>query len=185
MRRTTTFLGLATSLLAGSVALALRQESLPPPQPSAEHAQVMRLVGTWTVTVKSGDQTEAEKSTITFERIGEYWVTGRWHGTYMGLPFDGQSTQGYSPTKKKMIATWVDSRTPEVGLGEGTWDPATSTMRISWECATKPDQPSASETVVFHDDDHFTATMSMRGPDGEERPPMTLEYVRKGSVPER
>ena len=61
MRRTTTFLGLATSLLAGSVALALRQESLPPPQPSAEHAQVMRLVGTWTVTVKSGDQTEAER----------------------------------------------------------------------------------------------------------------------------
>ena len=185
MRRTTTFFGLATSLLAGSVALLLLQGSMPPPKPSPEHAQVMRLVGTWFVTVKSGDTTEAERSTITFDRIGEYWVTGRWHGTYLGMPFDGQSTQGYSPTKKKMIATWVDSRTPEVSFAEGTWDPETSTMRMTWECATKPDQPPASETVVFHDDDHFTATKSMTGADGEEQPPMTMEYVRKRSLPAR
>ena len=50
--------------------------------------------------MKQGDKPEPQKSSITFEKVGDYWVTGHFRGTYMGLPFEGQSTQGYSPTKK-------------------------------------------------------------------------------------
>ena len=185
MKRKILFLALASPLFAAGAAFAPQQDGMPPPpKPSPEHAQVMKLVGTWEVTMKQGDKPEPQKASITFEKVGDYWVTGHFRGTYMGMPFEGQSTQGYSPTKKKMVGTWVDSRMPEVGIGEGTWDPGAKTIRMTWQCPMKPDQ-KGMETVVFKDDDHFTSTMTMKDADGKDMPPMTMEYVRKGSSPAR
>lgn len=85
-------------------------------EPSPEHIWLDRNVGEWTIecayhTIPGEDPIEVEGREVT-ERLGPFWVVGRFEADMMGTPIIGQTVTGYDPVKKVFVSTWKDNYTP-------------------------------------------------------------------------
>jgi hypothetical protein len=155
-------------------------------QPTAEHELLKELVGTWHAHVKlyhtPGEEPEVTECTETVEMLpGGMWVTSRFEGKIMGLPFTGIGTSGYDPTEKKYIGTWVDSMSPYMQTIKGDYDPETKTMTSISESRNPMNGAKITYKEIGREIDDDTRTFEMHMPNdkGEYVKMMEIEYTRK------
>jgi hypothetical protein len=146
-------------------------------EPSPEHAMVMQMAGTWDVLVDS--QGFKSRAVQVMKPVGGFWVAGTWEGDMMGAPFQGHMISGYDPTLKVFTGVWVDSLSPALFHSAGTWDAATKTMHATIRGEMAGQEMMMKEVTTHSDDDHYTTTMTMTGPDGVEMTVMTFDATRR------
>src|SRR5262249_39926120 len=100
--RTTAVLALA----AVFVGPAFAQQAA---KPGPEHKLLKKRVGTWTTTMKAGDN--EHKGTVTYKmELGGLWLTGSMDSDLGGgQKFSGRSMDTYDAKKKKYVGVWFDS----------------------------------------------------------------------------
>lgn len=104
-----------------------------PRQPSPEHAEVMKGVGTWNITSKfymaPGAPPMEGKATEVVTAIGPYWTVGEFKSDFMGMPYEGRSTLGFDPWTGEYTSTWIDSMMPNYFHLKGKKDGDTIVLR--------------------------------------------------------
>jgi hypothetical protein len=171
-------LGFGLSLVVGS---AVAQEM---PKPGPEHEVLKLDVGTWDAVVEMlepGKPPTVSKGTETVTVMtGGLWTMTDFKSTIMNAPFQGHGQNGFDPSKKKYVSSWVDSMTTSITLGEYTYDAKTKTMKGFME---GPDMTGKmmkmSQTTEWKDADTRVFSMSMPGPDGKDVPTMRITYKRR------
>jgi hypothetical protein len=174
----TVCIGVGLGLVVGP---ALAQEM---PKPGPEHEILKQDVGTWDAVVEMfepGKPPTVTKGTETVSVMtGGLWTVTDFKSTIMNEPFQGHGQNGFDPYKKKYVATWVDSMSPGITLGEYTYDAKTKTMKGFME---GPDMTGKlmkmSQTTEWKDPDTRVFSMSMPGPDGKDVPTMRITYKRR------
>lgn len=155
-------------------------------QPTAEHELLKAMVGDWNAKMKlyhtPGAEPEVNECTETVELLpGGMWVTSRFEGKIMGMPFSGIGTSGYDPTEKKYVGTWVDSMSPYMQTIKGDYDAKTKTMTS----ISTSRNPLNGEEITYKEigreinDDTRTFEMHMPNEKGEYVKMMEIEYTRK------
>ena len=173
-------------LIAGLCALpTLAQEGMPEmPKPTAEHAMLAKDAGEWDAAVKmwmdpSQPATES-KGTEKVSMIGPFWQVSRYKGSMMGQEFTGLGMVGWDASKKHYITSWIDSMTPSISHGTGSYDAATRTFTGTMDGMGPDGKPvKMSQKTVWKGDDTRVFTMGMPGPDGKEFTTMEITYTRK------
>jgi hypothetical protein len=101
----------------------------------------------------------------------------------MGEKFTGRMNLGYDPTKKKYVATWVDSISPYMQSLEGDYDPATRTLSMTMTGTdfASGETATAKITTRYVDDDHKTFEMQAQPPGqpGKWVKVMETKYTRR------
>ena len=134
--------------------------------PSEEHELLKVDVGEWDCEMKiwmAGPDSEPMVTTgsETSKMFGGFWVVGNFKADFGGQPFEGRSTTGYDPVKKKYIGTWVDTMNPYMSTMEGTYDKETKTVTMMMK-GTGPDgKPTLGKNVIQHKDGGKTRVFSM------------------------
>lgn len=179
----TTVLSLAAGAFAvAAVRVAARQE---PPQPTAEHAWLLRGVGDWqgTLTTSLPDvPSEPIPVTETVEAVGGFWTQSRFECEFMGAPFVGTGCLGYDTQRKKFVGTWIDSSSSYLSVMEGERDPKTQELVMRWQA---PDMmtgalaPHRYVSVERKDGSHET-TFYMGAGDAEVKT-MVISMKRKSA----
>jgi hypothetical protein len=86
------------------------------------------------------------------------WIVFDFHcDNFMGMPFDGHGTAGYSPDEKKYVLNWIDSMSTDVDSGTGvstmaarrsTGPPRRATRsRASWSRRSASRRPRTTTTT--------------------------------------
>jgi hypothetical protein len=149
------------------------------PKPGPEHERLKHLVGTWDATVKTAEG--ESKGTMTYKsELGGLWLIGEFQADFGGQKFQGRSTDGYDPAKKKYIGVWVDSWTTTPMLSEGTFDKDGKVLTMIGEGPGMDGKPTKYKSVTeLKDKDTMVFTMSAPGKDGKDQTVMTITYKRK------
>jgi hypothetical protein len=175
-----------TCWLAGARFVATQETedaAWPMPKPSPEHAMLAQRVGTWDADFKmwmEGEKPMESKAVMKYEKLGDFWVIGRYEGDMMGMPFHGMEISGYDPETKKLVSYWLDSTGPTITEMHGTWDAAakTTTMRST---QAHPNHQTGKEEIltsktVAQDPNVMVYSMST---EGVEKPTMEITYKRR------
>ena len=153
--------------------------------PGPEHKLLEKYVGTWDVEMEISMVPDAppekNKGKMTEKLVcGGMWLASDYESTLMGAPFMGHTVMGYDTFSKKYVSTWVDSMSPYLTIGEGTFDEKTKTHTMTLKGRDPTGQPSTSRTVeVWKDADTRDWTMYSPGPDGKEYAGIHIVYRRK------
>jgi hypothetical protein len=176
----------ATAGLA--VAGAARAEE--PFQPTDQHRQLAKEVGTWDAEVKLFLQgpdgpPEVSKGVHEAELLpGGLWLSSKFEGKVAGMPFTGRGLSGYDPVKKKFVDVWADSTDPHLTLLEGEYDAATKTVTSLGKSTDprtgKPYEVKTTTTLKGDDERVFTFFMKNDDTDGEYYKLMEMTYRRRG-----
>jgi Protein of unknown function (DUF1579) len=174
-----------TCWLAGARSVAPQgseEASWMPAKPAPEHTMLMKRVGTWDADTKvyMGPQPTMSKATMTYERVGDFWVVGHYKGDMGGVPFTGIELSGYDPEHEEFVSYWVDGGSPEMSATHGTWNAGTKTMTMTsrkteLDPMTGKQAKMVNETVVKDDD---TLVFTMRFEDSQQ-PMMEINYKRR------
>ncbi len=152
--------------------------------PGEPHKAFQTMKGTWSVDGKDYMTNPASPTMSTGEAKFETVLGGRflvqhYHSTFQGQPFEGMGITGYDNAKKKFVGNWVDNMGTGIMNTEGTYDPASKTMTEHSDMSS-PMGTMKVKMVTKHDNENqFTFTMYMMGPDGKESKSMELIYKRK------
>ncbi len=88
----------------------------PMPQPTAEHTDLLKMVGKWNIHCKffmePGQPPMETEAKETVEAVGPFWITCKFESNFMGAPFSGRASVGYEPHTKRYVSTWIDSMAP-------------------------------------------------------------------------
>jgi hypothetical protein len=175
-----------TKLAVAVVALLLpawRSDAQDMPKPQKEHEWLQQLVGEWEIegeiAGEAGQPPTKTKGSASSRRIGGFWLLSEHKGDFFGTPFSGIFTLGYSPEKKKYVATWVDSVSSHLWSYQGSVDAAGKVLTLETE-GPGMDGKSAKyrETSEIKDKDHLTYTSSIEK-DGTSVTFLTMKYTRK------
>ena len=156
--------------------------------PGAEHKAMEYYVGEWIGDMKMwqapGQPPSEEKTTSKFELImdGRYLI-GEHSGQFMGMPFQGRSTMGYSNLTKSITHVWIDN------FGTGTW---VTTGKCDGKVCTltgKMDDPASGKQVdtrevmtIVDDNTYRLETFSPSPIDGKDFKNMDVTYHRTGGT---
>lgn len=82
--------------------------------PGEHHRMFERYVGHWDATVRSWMDPSAppmeSKGTSDFAVIlGGRWLQQTFHGSMMGMPFEGYGLTGYDNFRQEYVSTWMDN----------------------------------------------------------------------------
>jgi hypothetical protein len=154
--------------------------------PSTNHKMMAKNVGEWTTTMQmwEGPDTKPIQSEGTCKSemiLGGRYMQSKFSSTFMGMPFEGISTDGYDNAKKVYINTWIDNMGTGFMYGEGKYDPDTKTIVYNgtmFEPIQKKDL-TYRQTVQMVDDNHMVMEMFNTNKDGKEYKSMHVEYVKK------
>lgn len=97
-------------------------------QPSAHHRKLDPLVGAWDVKIKvymGGPGSEPDVSEGTAEVkwiLGKRFIEETFHGTMMGMPFEGRGVTGYDNFRNVYQVTWMDSMSTTILNATGVVD---------------------------------------------------------------
>lgn len=137
--------------------------AMPPmPKPTAEHAEIQKLVGTWegTLTMFYPGMPETPmpaKETVT--AINPFWVGTQFDCEMMpGMLYEGRGTFGFDAQSGKYKGTWIHNTDSFMSVMEGEKNEAGNLIQ-TWEA---PDMmgkmtPHRSEQVM-NGDDHYVMT---------------------------
>jgi hypothetical protein len=92
----------------------MAQEMMKLAAPGEHHKRLDSMVGKWKTHIKmfmAPNQPPSE-SDGTMEAswiLGGRFLVSKYHGTFMGMPFEGQGMDGYDNVTKKYVSTWIDN----------------------------------------------------------------------------
>jgi len=113
--------------------------------------------------------------------MGGRYLSTKWSGDMMGMPFEGISTLGFDNARKLYVSTWIDNMGTGIMNMEGTLDAATNTITFNGKMVngeTLKEEP-VRETFTIMDKDHQLMQMYGVGKDGKEFKSMQIHYTRK------
>ena len=201
MKGRSTIAVLALSLLMGAAGLARAAEDKPkgPSQadmdammkamtPGEHHKPLGRYVGDWTVNTQMWMDPSQPAMTSAGSMHADWILGGRYvqsnfKGDFMGMPFEGRSTDGYDNVGKQYVSSWVDNMGTGIMNGAGTCtDDAKVCTMISDMMDPVSGKPiKVRQVTTWNDADHFK--MEMFGPNpasGQEMKMMEINAARKG-----
>lgn len=153
------------------------------PEPTAQHTELMKAVGTWDVDGKMymepGGEPMPTKSVETISALGPWWIIGEFEGEMFGMPFHGRSTVGYDPFKERYVSTWCDSMSPSLFHMTGQKEGDTLTMEGE---GVDPGSGAPAIYKYTHktvDDDTSDFKMFLAGPDGSDVLLFEMTYHRR------
>ena len=173
-----------TAIVAG---LSLVHAQGPMPQPSKEHQELAKDVGTWDADSKFWMAPDTppitSKAVEVNKMLGSMWLISEYKGEIMGQDFVGHGQFGYDPFKKKYTGTWIDNINPGLSVMEGTMDEATKTLTLM---STGVNPMTGKEEIskmvsTYIDDDHkkFEAFGEVPDKKGEWWKMMEIDYTRR------
>lgn len=156
--------------------------------PGAEHKAMEYYVGEWIGDMKMwqvpGQPPSEEKTTSKFELImdGRYLI-GEHSGQFMGMPFQGRSTMGFSNLTKTITHVWIDN------FGTGVWVTSGKSEGKVCTLTGKMDDPATGKQVdtrevmtIVDDNTYRLETFSPSPIDGKEFKNMEVTYHRTGGT---
>ena len=154
----------------------------PMPTPTGAHNDLLKAVGTWDVEGKffmaPGAPPMDSKATEEVEAVGPFWVTGRFEGEMMGMPFHGRATVGYSPWTEEYESTWIDSMSPALIMMRGKMDGNVLTMEGDGR-DPGTGNPVKYRTVETIEDNSRKFSMFLLGADGNDTRLFDMVYTRR------
>lgn len=177
----------AVAILAYSFTVQPLLAQLPEPLP--EHDILKQDIGEWNATIKiwMGPDGKVDPSIEPMvsegieknRMLGSFWVVSTFKGEFGGMPFEGQSMNGFDPKLKKFVGSWIDSTTPYPMHMVGEYDAETKTLTsTSTGVGFDGEETKGASTLVYKDKDHRTMTM-YEIVDGKNVRSMQIEYERK------
>jgi Protein of unknown function (DUF1579) len=150
-------------------------DSMPMPEPQAEHDWLRQLVGEWTVELEMamGPDMPTEKSTGTerVRTIGDVWIVAEGEGPMPGgETANVMLTLGYDPAKGNFVGTFIGSMMTNMWVYEGKLDAANNTLTLEAEGPSMAGDGTLSvyrDVIELKSNDHRVMTSSAPGPDGE------------------
>jgi hypothetical protein len=156
------------------------------PKPGKEHQLLKQFEGKWEVAGKfmmdpSQPAVEIKGTETAKLGLGDFWLLSHFKGEFLGKPFEGRSTTGYSPAKKKYVGTWIDGMMPHLFVMEGDADEAGKVLTLIGDGFDPATGKTARERWAIEIKDVDTHTMSFytTGADGKERKTGEMIYTRK------
>jgi hypothetical protein len=152
--------------------------------PSAGHARLMSMVGTWrattTFTMTPGAPPQVHPGSSVHRLVlGGRYLEQVYKGTAMGMPFEGIGYTGYDNVQQRYVGSWMDTfgtgMMTSVGVGRPTDD------RIDFSCeAVEPSgQKRIFEAIIrIRDHAHHSYEMWTKDPNGKKYRTMIVEYER-------
>jgi hypothetical protein len=146
------------------------------PRPGPEHAMLKALEGTWTTTMKVGDQ--ETKGKVKFKMVlGGLWLSSELEGELFAQKYEGRSLDTYDPTKKKYFSIWVDSMSAAPVLMEGSYDKEKKEMTMAGEGPGMEGKATKYKSIS-RQVDADTRIMTMWVGEGKDHS-FTVTYKRK------
>ncbi|HEX7878706.1 MAG TPA: DUF1579 domain-containing protein [Candidatus Eisenbacteria bacterium] len=152
--------------------------------PSEGHAVFDKYVGKWNADVKSWMDPAAppmeSKGSAEFSKMfgGRYMVQS-FHGSMMGMPFEGHGMTGYDNFRKEYQSTWMDDMSTAMMVMRGN-----RKSDGTFELAGTMDDPMTGQKDMkmrtvekWVDDDHFNFSMYCTMT-GQEMKMMEISYTR-------
>jgi Protein of unknown function (DUF1579) len=152
--------------------------------PSAGHARLMPMVGTWrattTFTMAPGDAPQVSSGTSVHRMVlGGRFLEQVYKGTSMGMPFEGIGLTGYDNAQQKYVGAWMDSFGTGVMRGIGVGRPTDERIDIMSEAIEPSGQKRVFDTIIrIRDHSHHSYEMWTKGPNGKSFRMMIVEYER-------
>ena len=152
-------------------------------RPGEQHKLLAAHAGSWDFKMKWTDPSTGEGAT-TGKSDMKMIFDGRYledltQSSFQGMAFEGRGFTGFDMIKKKFVTTWFDSMSTGLAVFEGTYDAASKSLSFTGEMPDMTGKYVKSRIVQkWTDNDHFTSTFFMPGPDGKETTHMVIEYTR-------
>jgi len=152
--------------------------------PSAGHARLMPMVGTWrattTFTMAPGAPEQVHGGTSVHRLVlGGRHLEQIYKGMSMGMPFEGIGYTGFDNVKKRYVGTWMDTFGTGVMNSVGVGRPTDE--RIDFVCeATEPSGKTKVFDAIVRIKNHGRHSYEMwtKGPNGKSYRVMLVEYER-------
>lgn len=156
----------------------------PMPKPGPEHEVFKMDVGTWDATVEftpgpGSPQTSKGVEVNTIGCGGLCLITDFKGDMMPGVPFHGHGLATWDPAKKKYVASWTDSISTGLAVGEGTWDPAAKRTSGWMEGPDMTGKITKTRTVGEYTAAGRVYTAYAPGPDGKEMQVMRITYTKR------
>jgi hypothetical protein len=152
--------------------------------PGEHHEHMKALVGNFDYTIKVWSDPTTAPSESTGKRSAEMILGGRYlsekySGVFMGMPFEGTGTLAYDNTQKKYLSTWIDNMSTGIMVATGQCEkgPAWTMNGEMADPMSGKMVPTRSVTKVV-DADHLVFEMYCPGPDGKEFKMMEIAATR-------
>ena len=153
--------------------------------PGEHHAHIKMLAGNFDYTIKMWMDPTQPPQESTGKRsaemiLGGRYLTEKYTGTFMGMPFEGYGTLAYDNMQKKYVGTWIDNMGTGIMISSGQCNAKDMTWTMSGEMA----DPMTGEMVMTRsvtklvDPDHIMMEMYAPGADGKEMKTMEIMATR-------
>lgn len=155
--------------------------------PGAAHEKFAKATGEWEAKMQMWMAPETEPTTTTGTVKAEMILGGRYlqmkyNSIFMGMPYEGISTDGYDNAKKVYFNTWVDNMGTGIMYAEGKYDEGSKTTFYTGKMCdpiSGKDLPYR-QTVQNVDEKHMVMEMFYPNPKtGKEFKSLHVEYVKK------
>jgi hypothetical protein len=154
--------------------------------PGEQQKRLANMAGDWTVTttlwMDPSQPPAVSDGTMHAESImGGRYVESVWHGSMMGMPFEGRGTDGYDNVAKQYVSSWVDNMGTGIMYLTGSCDDGGKKCTMTSDMI---DPMSGKKTTVrqvstWQDANDFTLEMYGADPTGKEFKMMQIAAKRK------
>jgi hypothetical protein len=155
--------------------------------PGENHKPLGRYVGDWTFTNQMWmDPSQPPmKSSGTMHSdwiMGGRYIQSVFKGDFMGMPFEGRSTDGYDNVTKQYVSSWIDNMGTGImnSTGSCTDGGKVCTMMSEMVDPMSGQKMSIRQVTTWSDSDHFKLEMFGTDPSGHEAKSMEMDATRKG-----
>lgn len=158
-------------------------------EPGPHQKFLQQFVGDWKATTKMwqgpGTQPEVSEARMTGTMIlGGRHLIQEFHGTLMGMPFEGRGTMSYDNITKKYQSTWMDTMTTGMSYSTGSGDAAGKVFTFLGEMTEPSGKVSKTrEVLTVTDANSHSMVFYVVGEDGKEWKNMEIVYARAGAAP--
>ncbi len=152
--------------------------------PSAGHARLMPMVGTWrattTLTMAPGAPPQVHGGTSVHRLVlGGRYLEQIYKGMAMGMPFEGIGYTGYDNVQKRYVGTWMDTFGTGLMTSLGVGNPTDERIDCVAEAIEPSGQKRVFETIVrIQNHGRHSYEMWTKGPTGKKHRTMIVEYER-------
>lgn len=152
--------------------------------PSAGHARLMSMVGTWRTTTTfvmvPGEPPQVSTGTSAHRLVlGGRFLEQVYKGTSMGMPFEGMGLTGYDNVQQRYVGTWIDSFGTGIMRSIGVGRPSDERIDLAAETIEPSGATRTFDTIIrIRDHGHHSYEMWTAGPNGKKFRMMIVEYER-------
>ena len=152
--------------------------------PSAGHASLTPMVGTWrtttTFTMAPGAPAQVHGGTSVHRFVlGGRYLEQLYKGMAMGMPFEGIGYTGYDNVQKRYVGMWMDTFGTGLMSSVGVGRPTDEKIDFVAEAIEPSGKKKVFESIVrIRDHEHHSYEMWTKGPNGKKFRAMLVEYER-------